>query len=75
MDREAWWATVHGVNKELDTADREHTLHLNHSISQCSDDLAAILRASLAAQVVKNPPEMQEILVWFLDAEDPLEKG
>ena len=32
-------------------------------------------RASLIAQLVKNPPAMQEILVWFLGQEDPLEKG
>ena len=24
---------------------------------------------------VKNPPAMQETLVWFLGGEDPLEKG
>ena len=50
-------------HKELDTTEHEHTLHLNHSISQCSDDLAAVLSASLATQLVKNPPAMQEILV------------
>ena len=33
------------------------------------------LRASLIAQLVKNPPAMQEILVQFLGREDPLEKG
>ena len=33
------------------------------------------LRASLIAQLVKNPPEMQETLVQFLGWEDPLEKG
>ena len=32
-------------------------------------------RASLIAQVIKNPPAVQEILVWFLGREDPLEKG
>ena len=32
-------------------------------------------RASLVAQLVKNPPAMQEILVRFLGWEDPLEKG
>ena len=32
-------------------------------------------RASLIAQLTKNPPAVQEILVWFLDGEDPLEKG
>ena len=30
---------------------------------------------SLVAQLVKNTPAMQDILVWFLDREDPLEKG
>ena len=32
-------------------------------------------RASLVAQMVKNPPAMQETLVQFLSQEDPLEKG
>ena len=32
-------------------------------------------RASLVAQLVKNPPAMQETPVWFLGWEDPLEKG
>jgi len=32
-------------------------------------------RASLTAQLVKNPPAMQETLVRFLGQEDPLEKG
>ena len=31
--------------------------------------------ASLIAQLVKNPPAMQDTLVWFLSQEDPLEKG
>ena len=31
--------------------------------------------ASLVAQLVKNPPAMQETLVRFLGWEDPLEKG
>ena len=30
---------------------------------------------SLIAQLVKNPPAMQETLVQFLGWEDPLEKG
>ena len=30
---------------------------------------------SLVAHVVKNPPEMQETQVCFLDQKDPLEKG
>ena len=31
--------------------------------------------ASLIAQLLKNPPAMQETLVRFLGLEDPLEKG
>ena len=31
--------------------------------------------ASLVAQLVKNPPAMQETLVQFLGWEEPLEKG
>ena len=31
--------------------------------------------ASLVAQLVKNPPAMQETPVQFLGQEDPLEKG
>ena len=33
------------------------------------------LRASLVAQMVKNPPAMQETRVQFLGWEDPLGKG
>ena len=32
-------------------------------------------RASLIAQLVKNPPAMQETPVQFLGQKDPLEKG
>jgi len=31
--------------------------------------------ASLIAQLLKNPPAMQETLVQFLGWKDPLEKG
>ena len=34
-----------------------------------------LTRAALVAQLVKNPPAMQEIPVRFLGQEDPLEKG
>ena len=33
------------------------------------------MRASLVAQLVKNPPSIKENLVGFLGQEDPLEKG
>ena len=31
--------------------------------------------ASLMAQLVKNPPAVQETWIWSLSWEDPLEKG
>jgi len=34
-----------------------------------------LFRASLVAQLVKNPPAIQETLVGFLGLKDPLEKG
>ena len=34
-----------------------------------------MLRASQVAQMVKNPPAMQEMQVWSLGQEDPLEEG
>ena len=37
--------------------------------------LVSSLWASLIAQLVKNLPALQEILVYFLGWEDPLEKG
>ena len=35
----------------------------------------AHFKEALIAQLVKNPPAMQETLVRFLGQEDPLEKG
>ena len=32
-------------------------------------------RASLVAQIVKNPPAIQETPILLLGGEDPLEKG
>ena len=39
------------------------------------DLMKPIYQASLIAQLVKNPPVMQEIPVWLLGQEDPLKKG
>ena len=37
--------------------------------------LSALSKASLIAQLVKNPPAVQETPVRFLGQEDPLKKG
>ena len=37
--------------------------------------MSLLLYGSLVAQLVKNPPAMQETLVQFLGWEDSLEKG
>ena len=59
MDREAWCAAVHGV-AESDTTE---PTELNSSW------------APPEAQLVKNPPAMQETPVQFLGLEDALDKG
>ena len=41
----------------------------------CRSCLHIFLKASLIAQLVKNPPTVQETTVGFLGLEDPLEKG
>ena len=51
---------------------------LTQDLGQMSGPLAALsltLKASLMAQMVKNPPTMQETWVQFLGWEDPLGKG
>ena len=44
---------------------------MDEKVSECP----SFLRASLIAQLVKNPPAMQETPVPFLGWEDPLKKG
>ena len=52
------------------------TLNFSTNLSLTSlYDLVKFIRASLIAQLVKNPPTMQDTLVRFLGQEDPLEKG
>ena len=43
-------------------------------VSYCGFDFLSLI-TSLIAQLVKNPPAMQETLVQFLRWEDPLERG
>ena len=46
------------------------------SLSLLDNWIKSLMRVqSLIAQLVKNPPAMQETLVRFLGQEDPLEKG
>ena len=59
MDGGAWWATVHGVAMSW--------TRLTSLMEQP--------QTSLVAQLVKNPPAMQETTVQSLGQEDPLEKG
>ena len=47
---------------------------LNGNLGE-TDHLSETKGASLVAQVVKNPPAMQETWVQSLGWEDPLEKG
>ena len=49
---------------------KRETLHVHH----CINKVFNFLWTSLIAQLVKNPPVMQESPVWFLGWEDSLEQ-
>ena len=46
---------------------------IQSEVSQKEKNKYCMLMGSPIAQLVKNPPAMQETSVWFLDQEDPLE--
>ena len=48
--------------------------HLHKDLHTSNYEFYALGWAPLIAQVVKNPPAMQEILVRFLGQADPLKK-
>ena len=49
--------------------------HRGHLLTTELSKKPSCLEASLVAQLVKNPPAMQETSVRFLGLEDSLEKG
>ena len=69
MDRGALWATVHGV------ANSQTWLNDRQTNKQTNKQKEVLNWASLITQLLKNPPAMQETLVWLLGWEDALEKG
>ena len=50
-------------------------LQLHHPNSSFHLKLLQLSKSSLIAQLVKNPPAMQETLAQFLGQDVPLEKG
>ena len=50
-------------------------LHISVFFLALNQSGGNLFGASLRAQLVKNPPAMEETLVRFLGQEDPLEKG
>ena len=55
---------------------REEVKKLAHELTKnFKKALSLNAKASLIAQLVKNPPETQKTPVRFLSWEDPLEKG
>ena len=55
-------------------ASTEKTYSL-HFVKRCGKSWASLSWTSLAAQMVKSPPAMQETQVQSLGQQDPLEKG
>ena len=68
-DGGAWWAAVYGVAQS-----RTRLKRLSGSSSLLVGLPGSASRKPIA-QLVKNPPAMQETPVGFLGREDPLEKG
>ena len=73
--------TLHGQGKllksdQIGSTRWEGWLGRQTDLEFCSISITyAKIGVSLIAQLVKNPPAMQEILIQFLGWEDPLEKG
>ena len=69
-DREAWHAAVHGVAESWtwlsDWTTTTNALDCTAMLKSYFSSILADLRAYLIAQLVKNPPAMQETPVWFL---------
>ena len=57
------------VNIVEENTKHQHTNNLENVLTDIRD------WDPLIAQLVKNPPAMQETPVWFLGWEDPLKKG
>ena len=67
MNRGAWQAIVHGVTRvRPDLATKPHTHTHTHTYTH--------IWASLVAQLVKNPPAMQDTWVQSLGWENPLKE-
>ena len=69
-----WISTIKAsinVEEEVLNISKLLFIYLCRSLWKCTK----VFGASLVALLVKNPPAMQDTLVWFLGQEDPLEKG
>ena len=62
------WSPILMFEKKIAVIQKLHVCILHVNKGKVTGD-------SLIAQLVKNPPAMQETLVQFLRWEDPLEKG
>ena len=65
MDRETWWATIHGVTKKLDTTE-SLSLQVEYTVKSKPQLLTDSYKESKdfpVAQTVKNMPAMQETRV------------
>ena len=58
-----------------DLYSKKVSCNMNYNSKNIFYKIVYKLRASLVAQLVENPPAMQEMLVLFLGQEDPLEKA
>ena len=65
------------MDRQTDTP-RTNTWKEDHQTVSCGSpqvERLGALQAALVAQLVKNPPAVQDTWVWSPSWEDPLEKG
>ena len=74
---ETVWRLLQKLKIELayDSAFPLLSIYPDKTVIQKDICIPMFIRASLVAQLVKNPPAMQETSVQFLGREDPLKKG
>ena len=74
-DREAWHAAVHGIAESWtwlsDWTVTANALDCTAMLKSYFNSILADLRTYLTAQLVKNPPAMQETPIWFLGRKIP----
>ena len=75
LQHRRWYDRYRGCNGLLKSTVKKRIKTFIYIFMEYNSYSNQYVHAFLIAQLVKNSSAMQEILVWFLGWEDPLEKG